>query len=298
MRKIAAVSVVLGAGLLTFCPFALTQEGPRPGVEVEANGLPGPGWKAAPRSQNPAIIEAEKKKYKVEGHPFDPHDLEGVWGNEGIRPDRKGVAFTEYGKKLHDATKTDVSPKGIPLPGSKDPEYICDPLGFPRNLVYNYGFEFVQTRNRVFEFFDWGHAWRTIWTDGRKLPTDPPYQRFEGYAVGRWEGDTFIVESNGYDDRSWIMADGAPPGFGFPHSEEMQVEERYKRLNYGTLQVTLTITDPKVYTAPWITTTKVDLFPGAEIGEYFCVPSESLYFDNRSSVPSAGAKASPYSAPH
>jgi len=295
------ISAALLAALLALCPLASAQEGPRPGLEVEANGLPGPGWKAAPRSQNPATVEADKKRYKVEGHPFDPHDISGVWGNEGIGLDVKHVSLTPDGRKLREATKSDVSSKGIILPGSKDPEMICDPLGWPRNFTLNYGFEFVQLPGRTFEFFEWSHTWRTIWTDGRKLPADPPYQRFEGYAVGHWEGDTFVVESNGFDDRSWVSNTGAAGGssepsaeYGYPHTDEMKVVERYKRLDYGTLEASLTLIDPKVYAEPWTTTAKVDLRPGAEIGEYFCVPSDSIYFDNRSSVPSAGATTSPY----
>jgi hypothetical protein len=247
MRNIAIVSAVLLAALLALCPFASAQEGPRPGVEVEANGIPGPGWKAVPRSQNPDIIEEQNKKYKVEGHAFDPHDISGVWVT-GTRMDRKKVVFTPYGEKLHQATKDDISPKGIIIPGSKDPEYICDPQGFPREASAGYGLEFVQLPDRTFEFFEWGHSWRTIWTDGRKLPAEPPYDRYEGYAVGRWEGDTFVVESNGYDDRSWLGEDkvgndnAGKPAYGFPHSNEMTLVERYKRVSYGKIQFSLTIT--------------------------------------------------------
>jgi hypothetical protein len=163
----------------------------------------------------------------------------------------------------------------------------CDPLGFPRDFAFNYGFEMVQVPNRVFQFFEWSHVWRTVWTDGRKLPDDPPVQRWLGYAVGRWDGDTFVVDSSGFDDRSLVGS--APVDPLFPHSDQMRLEERYKRLNYGLLQASITITDPKVFTAPWTTTATVQLLPNAEIGEYFCVPSEFMRFNERQTAPSNGA---------
>ena len=66
---------------------------------------------------------------------------------------------------------------------------------------------------------------------------------------------------------------------GMPHSDEMRVVERWKRTAYGTLEVELTITDPKVYTAPWVTTSKETLRPGAELSEYYCVPSDSEQYN-------------------
>ena len=122
--------------------------------------------------------------------------------------------------------------------------------------------------------------------DGRKLPDDPPVERFLGYNIGRWDGDTFVIESNGYDERSFVGTDGAHPLF--PHSPDMKVVEQYKRLNYGTLQGTITIIDPKIYTKPWTSTDTIQLLPNAELWEYFCVPSESTHFNERESLPAQG----------
>ena len=143
---------------------------------------------------------------------------------------------------------------------------------------------------RLVEFFEWGHYWRDIWTDGRKLPSNPPIPRFYGYAVGRWEGDTFVVESNGYDDRSWIVADNSRRNAqkrvgGFPHSDEMQIREEYKRVNYGLLQITITITDPKVYAAPWTTTDVIALNPNSEIAEHLCVTSDAISYNDQNNLP-------------
>ena len=140
-----------------------------------------------------------------------------------------------------------------------------------------------------------GEAWmqmRSIWTDGRKLPTDPQLPRYLGYSVGHWDGDTFIVETNGIDTRNWLSEDRRKRVHGFPHSADLKVEERYKRVNYGKLEATLTIIDPKIFTKPWVTNGIITLRPNNELSEYFCVPSEEQQFNNFSTLPSASGTSS------
>jgi hypothetical protein len=161
----------------------------------------------------------------------------------------------------------------------------CDPLGMPRNLfleVSIYPMEIVQTPRRVFQFFEWAHAWREIWTDGRALPDDPE-PRWMGYSIGRWEGNEFVVESLGFDERTWL------DHFGNPISEEARFEERYRRVDRDTLELRMTLTDPKAYTKPWVSETKTfRLDPKREIEELFCVPSENDDFNTRVRDPGAG----------
>jgi hypothetical protein len=182
-----------------------------------------------------------------------------------------------------------------PLPGeapsegqTKDPMMICDPLGWPRLFTHNYGFQFAYLPDRVVQFFEINHTWRDIWTDGRKLPERPPTNRFMGYSVGRWEGNTFVVESNGYDDRSWLDQDRRAGRdarkYGWPHSDQMKVVERYERTSYTTLDVSLSVIDPVMFTEPWVTKGTIKLNPGTEIWEEFCIPSDSAEY-NRLFVP-------------
>lgn len=304
MRNFAIVSIAFSATLLTGGPVAFAQQGnagktppPKPGLEVPLV-TPGPGWKACPHCENQAYAAEDRKKANVDTRAFDAHDISGVWnGNpndltvNGIPMNVAGAPpFTPYGQKLFEANLSDSTQWN-----SKDPHNVCDPMGWPRLMTFNFGFQFVVLPDRVVQFFEWGHTWRDIWTDGRKLPADPPIPRYLGYAVGRWEGDAFVVESNGYDDRSWLAQTPVQrygtgrPG-GYPHSDEMRIEERYKRLNYGSLQVTLTINDPKVYTAPWTTTGTMALFPNTELAEGFCVPSDSINFNKESTIPTVEKK--------
>jgi len=250
-----------------------------------------PGWLICPRCQNQDDRAEARAKYKVAGHPFNPRDLSGIWGNNGMELDLNTLPpLTTWGKQQYDSTRAEFSPTGEPLSNSKDGMLICDPLGYPRGFAYNYGFEFVMLPDRVYQFFELGHTWRTIWTDGRKLPEDPPTPRWLGYAVGRWDGDTFVIEANGYDDRSWLSEDRRNRVYGLTHSDEMKTVERYRRTSYGTLDVSMTVIDPRVFTKPWETRGTISLSSGTELWEYFCVPSESEEYNNRVLKPAAGSK--------
>ena len=266
------------------------------GWAQEATDIPpGPGWLPAVRRHSVEAQKADRIKFKIDQRKLDPHDLTGMWGETGFGLNAKTAPpFTPYGQQLSDATKSQISSAGFAIDGEKDPQQMCDPMGFPRLWTFNYGMEFVQLPDRMLQVFEWGHTFRTIWTDGRKLPPNPPQQRFLGFAAGHWEGDTFVVESSGYDDRTWIGRDerneSRGDSRGFPHSDEMRIVERYKRTAVDTLESELTITDPKVYTAPWTSKGRARLFPGTEIGEYFCVPSEEREFQNLVSRPAAGAE--------
>lgn len=268
-------------GVLAFSSGAFAQArggfGSESTTQTKKELVPGPGWKTCPRCTNNQQLAAANIEYKVQGHAFNPKDLTGVWGNNGMELDVKNVPpFTPEGQKMFEATRSE-----IPTTNSRDGMLICDPLGYPRLFAYNYGMEFVMLPDRVLQFFEWGHTWRTIWTDGRKLPADPPQERWLGYAIGRWEGDTFVVEGNGYDERSWISEDRRQRIRGFAHSADMRTTERYRRTSYGTLEAEMTITDPKVFTQPWTTKGNIELRPNAELWEYFCVPSESDEYNKR-----------------
>jgi hypothetical protein len=277
------------AGLLVFPVMAQAQN---PAASVPAP----PGWKPCPRCQNNADRVASNKQYKVDGHPFDPRDLSGIWGFNGESQSfAKVPTLTPWGKQQHEATIGDKTPQGERLynkdtsgggPGSK---VTCDPLGWPRLYTYNYGFEFVMLPDRVLQFFELTHTWRTIWTDGRKLPQDPPEPHWMGWNVGHWEGDTFVVESNGFDDRSWLSHHlQNDDGGGWTHSDEMRIVERWRRVNYATLEAQLTVIDPKTYTEPWVTPkATITLVPGAELSENVCAPSDYTAFSNNVFLPAA-----------
>jgi hypothetical protein len=241
-----------------------------------------PSWLPCPRCLTDEETAAAAEKSKRVS--FNPRDLSGLWGlgTNGFNLNQGSVPpMTPWAQARYDAAKPGLGRRGVPL--GNDPMMICDPLGFPRSFTYNYGMDVVQTPTRMFQFFEYDHVWRTIYTDGRTLPENPD-PRWYGYAVGKWEGDTFVVESLGYDDRTWLDQDG------HPHSDEMRVTERYRRTGPDTMDVSLTIDDPTAYTKPWITNVTLRLNVGGEMGEQFCVPSEEATFKKLMRDPAGGAK--------
>jgi hypothetical protein len=292
LKQISVTMVIVTA--LAFSFFVWAQAGPGQGRQVAAQQRetlpsvkPPDGWKPCPRCQNNPDRARDNQVYKVEGHALNPRDLTGVWGWNGVTSafsDQTAPPLTEEGKKRFAETIGVKGPDGTPL-HSKDTSgrgggspINCDPSGWPRLFTYNYGFEFVMLPDRILQFFETGHTWRTIWTDGRKLPAEPPEPRWMGWIVGHWEGDTLVVESNGYDDRSWLTA--AEPDGGWIHSDEMRVVERWRRTNYRTVEAEITVTDPKIYTRPWTVKGVEYLVPGAELSEHLCAPSDYGDFNN------------------
>ena len=223
---------------------------------------------------------AQDKTAKEAPAPAPKRDVSGVWlhqgaaGAEGIAPEKDMPPMTPWGKARFDAEHPGYGNRATPQ--GNDPILQCDPAGFPRLMFFPTPFEFVQVPGRIMQFFEREHAWRTIWTDGRPLPEDPD-PAWYGYAVGHWEGDsTLVVESAGYNDKTWLGATG------YPHSEEMRVTERYQRVDRDTIHYNIRVDDPKAYTKPIIAPERIlKLRPGVQLGELPCVWSDENSFTKR-----------------
>jgi len=264
MRNRFTSSIVGLAAILAFSPAELSYAGQR------GAGQRGAGANAAAPSP-----------------PHDPKDLSGIWTKtwRTLALSAEVPPMTPEGQAKFNANKPSYGPRAIPPALGNDPTGKCDPLGLVRNLLLEvaiYPMEIVQTPRRVLQFFEWAHSWREIWTDGRELPKDPE-PRWMGYSVGKWEGDTFVVDSTGFDERTWL------DHFGTPHSDQMRLQERYKRLDRDNLELTMTLTDPMTFTKPWVSEKKIfKLDPKAEIQELFCVPSEEEAFNRKVRDPAGG----------
>jgi hypothetical protein len=190
--------------------------------------------------------------------PAPKRDLTGIWDAGGAGIGARGyqtAPLTPWGDTLGKTHKSGDGIRQVPIEQNNDPlSTMGDPGGFPRNLLFELRpFQVVQTPKSVLMLYMFEKRWRTIWTDGRQLPKDPD-PRWYGYSVGRWEDDTtFVVNSVGMDERTWL--DNA----GSPHSDQMKVEERYHRVDANTMELTVTIDDPKAYTAPWVPRNKLRL---------------------------------------
>jgi hypothetical protein len=148
--------------------------------------------------------------------------------------------------------------------GRDRPAGRCLPHTIPdAMLIPGYPWKIVQTPGLFLILFENFTQYRQIFTDGRDFPAERQPTWF-GYSLGKWDGDTFVVTTTGFNDKSWLD-DG-----GHPRSEAMTVTERFKRRDYGHMDIEFTFDDPKAYTKPWSVTVPFELLPDTDIIENIC----------------------------
>jgi hypothetical protein len=128
--------------------------------------------------------------------------------------------------------------------GALDPHVRCLPSNFPRMFTLPHITKFVQTRKLLVLINEYNASYRQIFMDGRPLPVDPQ-PSWNGYSTAKWEGDTLVVQTNGFRDDLWMDMSGTPL------TNAATVTERFRRPNFGTLEIEATVNDPRAYTRPW-----------------------------------------------
>jgi hypothetical protein len=207
-------------------------------------------------------------------------DLSGIWrleprpcGPEGCGDDyRPGVEFINFGAKL---------PGGLPYQpwaaalvkerteqlGKDDPVGLCRPGGALRILTFPPYRKFLQLPGLFVILSERDVTFRQIFMDGRPLPQDPTPTP-NGYSIGAWDGDALVVSSHGFRDDMWLDRNGSPM------SSAAKVTERFRRINYGRLDIEVTVDDPKVYTKPWKVTLTQQIMLDTELLDYHCTDNE------------------------
>jgi hypothetical protein len=226
MRTLIAALAIAAA---TASPLA--QSAPQPGVKLD-----GPAPKAA------------------NGHP----DLSGVW--------QGGGPINDIAEGLPRGEVVPLLPAARAILDSRlskdDPEANCLPTGVPR--IAPYPWRIVQTPTHLFMLFEGNiHSYRQVFLDGRPHPADPD-PTWYGHSTGRWDGDTLVIDTVGFNDKFWFDFKG------HPHTEQLHIVERYTRSNLGTLVNQITIDDPGAYSKPFTITFSARLTPGEELMEYIC----------------------------
>jgi hypothetical protein len=155
--------------------------------------------------------------------------------------------------------------------GDSIPSKSCLPIGIPLDTMVSEVSKVIQTPGLIVIMLENDSAVRQIYTDGRKLPSDPSPSWF-GYSVGKWEGNTLVVDTVGFNDKSWLDV------MGHPHSEAMHLRERYSRRDFGHMDVETTVDDPVMYTRPFTVKVTHELQVDSDILEYICAENEK---DNR-----------------
>ena len=152
----------------------------------------------------------------------------------------------------------------------KDRDISCSQINLTDFITKQKPLEIVHTPQRIFMFFEYSHTFREIWMDGRAIPGDPD-PSYLGYSVGRWEGNTLVIDTVGFNDKTLIN--------GMPHSDAAHFTERYTRPDLDTLELNMTATDPKAYTKPWTAgPIKLAWHPDWELVEAFCIQEDNTAF--------------------
>jgi len=144
-----------------------------------------------------------------------------------------------------------------------DPTAQCIVGGVPRSDAVPYPFKILQQPNEVVILYEAVHSYRQIFTDGRPFPEDPQPTWF-GYSIGHWEGNDFVVQTSGFNDKGWL------DNFGKPATEVLKVTERFRRKDFGHMDILITIDDAKAYTKPWTVTIPLTFQADGELIEYIC----------------------------
>lgn len=213
-----------------------------------------------------------------------PPDLSGVWNVKGSPATRylsysfskDDPPMTPWAEEKFKANKPSFGPRAVE--DSNDPvnpttvsAVGCFPPGMPRLYLQPFPMEIVQTPGRVLMLFEFNHFIRQIFTDGRPHNTALG-ATWLGDAIGHWDGDTLVVDTIGFNDKTWV--DRA----GHPHSTDMHLVERIRRVDKTTLTDEITIEDPKAYTKPWGGQLTFALHPTWNITEMVC--EDNVNFDD------------------
>jgi hypothetical protein len=195
--------------------------------------------------------------------PDGKPDLTGIWlasppkledATAGLKPGE--VEMTPAAQAIFDQRKTGKL-------SNLDPDANCLPQGVPKIGHTPLPLKILQEPNLVVILYEAFGQFRQIFMDGRPLPTDPNPQWF-GYSVAKWDGDTLVVQSSGFNGKAWLDQ------LGHPSSEALRTTERYHRINFGHLEITSTIDDPMMYKKPWTVTQPLVLMSDTDLLELVC----------------------------
>jgi hypothetical protein len=172
---------------------------------------------------------------------------------------KDGLPFQPWAAELHRQRVASNS--------RDNPDAHCLPLGLMQLHTHSQPRKMVQTPGVIVIMYEANAGIRQIFTDGRHLPKDPEPWWF-GYSTGTWKGDTLEVETTGFRDLGWLDVEGSPL------TDAGKIFERFRRVDFGHLEIEVTIDDPKAYTKPWTVTVHQRLLPDTELIEFVCQENE------------------------
>lgn len=263
----------------------------------------------------PAFVQAQWLNHRTPGTPRTPDgkpnlsapapraadgkpNLSGLWQTQAAPPEmlERLIPGATNGAGEEPLSQyfinifSDFKPEDVPmLPAAaalfqqraktfskESPLSHCLPEGMPLVEMAPAPYKIVQTSGLTLMLYERDTTYRQVYTDGRKLPDDPQ-PSWLGYSVGKWDGDSLVVDSAGFNDRGWLDARG------HRHSEALHLTERFHRLDFGHMEVRLTIDDPKTYSRPFSILLKQRLQADSDLLESFCAENEkdALHVDSK-----------------
>jgi len=211
--------------------------------------------------------------------PAPVHDLTGVWNMHATPAQRKYTnstytaeppEMTPWGTEKYMATKPSNGPRTHSLKETDDPVLKqCLPPGTPRIYLQPFPFQIVQTPKEILMIYEYDHTVRQIFIDGRKHPDDL-LATYMGHSIGQWDGDTLVVDTLGFNEKTWLDRDG------HPHSDQLHVIERFRRTDHDNMQIDITMEDAKALAKPWKTELYFQLRPNWDIMELVCTDNAAF----------------------
>ena len=251
MAFAALLAVPLGAQWLNY---------PTPGVPRTADGKPN--------------LSAGALR-TADGWP----DLSGIWEMADDRPclpncdnSQSAQEFLNIARSLKDGLPyqpgiAELAKARRAPPKIDEPITRCLPIGIVERHTHGTFRKIVQIPGLLLILNEYNKSYRQIFTDGRPLPADMQ-PSWDGYSIGKWEGDTLVVTTAGFRDGIWLDA------FGDPVTDAAKITERFRRVNYGRLEIELTVDDPKAYTRPWTVKLGQNLAINTELLDFICLENE------------------------
>jgi hypothetical protein len=265
---------ILFAGALLLAPGQWLNY-PTAGTPRGADGKPNLSAKT-PRAPNgkPDLSGVWRTAY---GNPDENERLFGAGVKAFIQPGDDPSSFSKYfldilvdfpaGAKPMRPAAAELFQRNVRFKANSS-SARCLPQGLPRTDINSYApFKIIQTPGVIAVLYEVDNTHRQIYTDGRPLPVDPQ-PTWGGYSVGRWDGDVLVVDAAGFNDETWLDSGG------HPHSNALRVHERFRRRDFGHMDLSVTIDDPKMYTQPFTIGVTELLLPDTDILESVCNENE------------------------
>ena len=207
-------------------------------------------------------------------------DLSGIWDVEHNRPcpadgcgdmqipeEFLNIGWGLKGGLPYQPWAADLVKARMSDNGQDDPGSHCRPIGILKMHTTPLFKKIIQAPGIIVILNEGNATYRQIFTDGRPLPKDPQ-PSWNGYSSGKWDGDTLVVETIGFRDGTWLDRDGSPM------TDAAKVTERFRRVNYGKLEIEITVDDPKAYTRPWTIKLNQFIVINTDLLDYFCLENE------------------------